>query len=190
MRSVFTCPLTATGRVAADSTCIKQFADKFGFTVVATVANGNCFYDSLRLFFKRSNMPEETVQSLRTYMVDYLLTVVNENIISRNEIEQLYQSGVYNCDAGDLPPAFANQAFRINLKIYDLQDKKVDLHSYPYANSAPTAHFLRTGAHYRLLWPKTAKNVTQKRKKPVAGKKENFNMAYKLSQLTLSMNKK
>ena len=98
------------------SDCEESFADAFGFKIIETADDGNCFFDSLSKYGKKMKFEplNKHMQTLREEIVDYLHTVPELSIVyTEDDIEELRRSRVYACDAGDLPPQFANRAFVI-----------------------------------------------------------------------------
>ena len=200
---VFRCPPQKSGKPSAASTCIKAFAASLQADLVKTVSDGNCFFDSL-LLSHTIPLPlvgaaplrgaEAQRQYLRDALVDYLLDHVSPNIMPAANIEQLYQSGMYACDAGDLVPVYAPLAFGIRLHLFDLHTDStghyvVTLHRY--GEEGPVVHIIRAGEHFQLLRPrdahaqnaKNAKNATRK-----AQQAANAALARKLAQLNLNEN--
>jgi hypothetical protein len=158
--------------------CEDSFSNAFGFQIIETVDNGDCFFHSLSLYSgyltakERKKYPNfvgnpafiplhKDKQELRDEIVDYLLMYEPElsQVYSTNAIEELREQGVYACDAGDLPPQFASRAFGMNLYIYtfnhddDLNENYITLvKNKALHNSKVTVNVLHIGNHYKLLW--------------------------------------
>jgi len=161
------------------SKCVSEFAEAFSLEIVETITNGDCFFDSLLLSgaimepASNSNKKEQERLrqaqrlALRQSLVGYLedpvilaeLAAFGYNDIYSN-IQKLRKSGVYRCDAGDLPTQFAHNAFGIHLNVFVIDYHKatkrtvVTLEKHVNDNPhAPTVNVLRIGEHFKLLEP-------------------------------------
>ena len=143
------------------SDCEKFFADTFGFKIIETADDGNCFFDSLSKYGKKMKFEplNKHMQTLREETVDYLHTVPELSIVyTEDDIEELRRSRVYACDAGDLPPQFANRAFGMNLHIYTFNhDEDLNINYITLVKNRGTiykdvtVHVLHIGNHFKLL---------------------------------------
>ena len=143
------------------SDCEESFADAFGFKIIETADDGNCFFDSLSKYGKKMKFEplNKHMQTLREETVDYLHTVPELSIVyTEDDIEELRQSRVYACDAGDLPPQFANRAFGMNLHIYTFNhDEDLNMNYITLVKNKGTiyndvtVHVLHIGNHFKLL---------------------------------------
>jgi hypothetical protein len=169
--AIFSCPGTV-------SRCVNSFADTFSLTVVETITDGDCFFDSLLLSgaimapAEQEQLRKEQRLALRNRLVDYLQTpeILDElapfgyeDIFSN--IEKLRKARVYRCDAGDLPTQFAHKAFGIHLNVFVIDYHKatkrtvVTLEKHVNDNPhASTVNVLRIGEHFKLL---KLKDITQ-----------------------------
>jgi hypothetical protein len=143
------------------SDCEESFADVFGFKIIETADDGNCFFDSLSKYGKKMKFEplNKHMQTLREETVDYLHTVPELSIVyTEDDIEELRRSRVYACDAGDLPPQFANRAFGMNLHIYTFNhDEDLNINYITLVKNRGTiykdvtVHVLHIGNHFKLL---------------------------------------
>ena len=143
------------------SYCEQEFADAFGFKIIETADDGNCFFDSLSKYGKKMKFEplNKHMQTLREETVDYLHTVPELSIVyTEDDIEELRRSRVYACDAGDLPPQFANRAFGMNLHIYTFNhDEDLNINYITLVKNRGTihrdvtVHVLHIGNHFKLL---------------------------------------
>ena len=143
------------------SDCEESFADAFGFKIIETADDGNCFFDSLSKYGKKMKFEplNKHMQTLREETVDYLHTVPELSIVyTEDDIEELRRSRVYACDAGDLPPQFANRAFGMNLHIYTFNhDEDLNINYITLVKNRGiiykdvTVHVLHIGNHFKLL---------------------------------------
>lgn len=143
------------------SDCEESFADTFGFKIIETADDGNCFFDSLSKYGKKMKFEplNKHMQTLREEIVDYLHTVPELSIVyTEDDIEELRRSRVYACDAGDLPPQFANRAFGMNLHIYTFNhDEDLNINYITLVKNRGTihrdvtVHVLHIGNHFKLL---------------------------------------
>lgn len=143
------------------SDCEESFADAFGFKVIETADDGNCFFDSLSKYGKKMKFEplNKHMQTLREETVDFLHTVPELSIVyTEDDIEELRKSRVYACDAGDLPPQFANRAFGMNLHIYTFNhDEDLNMNYITLVKNKGTTHrdvtvhVLHIGNHFKLL---------------------------------------
>jgi len=164
------------------SKCVSEFAEAFSLEIVETITNGDCFFDSLLLSgaimepASNSNKKEQERLrqaqrlALRQSLVGYLedpvilaeLAAFGYNDIYSN-IQKLRKSGVYRCDAGDLPTQFAHNAFGIHLNVFVIDYHKATkrtvvtlekhVNDNPYVPTVPTVNVLRIGEHFKLLEP-------------------------------------
>jgi hypothetical protein len=143
------------------SYCEQEFAKAFGFKIIETADDGNCFFDSLSKYGKKMKFEplNKHMQTLREETVDYLHTVPELSIVyTEDDIEELRRSRVYACDAGDLPPQFANRAFGMNLHIYTFNhDEDLNINYITLVKNRGTihrdvtVHVLHIGNHFKLL---------------------------------------
>ena len=166
-------------------TCLAQFEERFSMEIVDTVEDGNCFFDSLLqsgaimepIIIEDDKDATDDLQAeqlliLRNQLVDYLqqdeiiasLDAFGFNNIEQN-IQQLRENSVYQCDAGDLPTQFAHEAFGVHLNIfiieYHTSTKRtvVTLEQHRNLNPvAPTVNVIRMGEHFKLLRPQLPMN--------------------------------
>jgi len=168
IRRVFSCPLLKSGKPCADSTCLTAFTKEFGFTKKKTVEDGDCFFHSLELYGKETGFPALDMdrQILRETMVTYLLANPDLQHLNQEDIMTLYESGQYDCDAGDLPSQFAHMAFGLNVSIFDLYEDETESYinqiRYTVPRSQHTVNLLRTGDHYQLLLTKNQSDTNAK----------------------------
>jgi hypothetical protein len=167
-RRVYTCPVqyTKKGTKAKKQTfddCENSFAEALGFNIIDTTDNGDCFFHSLQLYGQMMDFDrlDKDIQTLRNDLVDFLLgetELYNQGIYNESAVMQLRNMGIYDCDAGDLPPQYANRAFRINLHIYtfnhdeDVNENYITLIKYNGTDyTDPTVSVIHIGEHYKLL---------------------------------------
>ena len=165
-KRIYTCP-EKMGKKGAKlkkqdySDCEESFAATFGFKIIETADDGNCFFDSLSKYGKKMKFEplNKHMQTLREETVDYLHTVPELSIVyTEDDIEELRKSRVYACDAGDLPPQFANRAFGMNLHIYTFNhDEDLNMNYITLVKNRGTihrdvtVHVLHIGNHFKLL---------------------------------------
>jgi hypothetical protein len=174
----WTCPLTATGRRSAHSTCAKAFAKEMGFQLIETSDDGNCFFYTLAKFAKRSGFAplllaaneRENAAALRSRLVDHIQENIhvyqefmynNENGGNsvNNQIRRLRRNGEWASDIGDLVPIAGANAFGIHINMYNIQDEgdRDVIRLIPIRSEQPTEVYVsimrvREG-HFQLLWP-------------------------------------
>ena len=182
-RDVWPCPLTATGRRSAHSTCAKAFAKEYDFQVVETSDDGNCFFYSLIKFGKRLNFSplNQDVLSLRKRLVDHIEDHMDEYIpyLSNNnagtpeeQIETLREDGVWASEAGDLVPLAATNAFNLPIDLYNIEDhgdqdviRRIPLRPSSSSSSSslppiPLSILRVREGHFQLLWPRSAPSAS------------------------------
>jgi len=165
-KRIYTCPEKMSKKGAKlkkqdYSDCEESFTDAFGFKIIETADDGNCFFDSLSKYGKKMKFEplNKHMQTLREETVDYLHTVPELSIVyTEDDIEELRKSRVYACDAGDLPPQFANRAFGMNLHIYTFNhDEDLNMNYITLVKNRGTihkdvtVHVLHIGNHFKLL---------------------------------------
>jgi hypothetical protein len=135
---VYDCPILKSGKKAAKSTCIKEFTVANNFTIIKTVDDGNCFYDTLSKFGEKTNFEplNKSHLELRRRVVHRLLEDIDEvspyfvtnngNILNRNtiekEIRELGKPNVWNSNGGDIVIQYASTVFGISITIFDVKD--------------------------------------------------------------------
>jgi hypothetical protein len=193
---VFECPILKSGKKAAASTCAKKFTDMNDLLIVKTLDDGNCFYDTLSKYGKRTGLNSLNVShlELRKAVVESLLNNINDiapyfvsntgnemtiyNI--EDEIKELGKPNRWNSNGGDIVIQYASQVFNITINIYDVKDEEPydvinRLVFTPVGVSRAEVNMLRTNdSHYQLLWPRTGPMaaVLPRGKKSVTSKKK------------------
>ena len=175
---VYDCPLLKSGKKASKTTCIKEFTAANDFLVVRTLDDGNCFYDTLSKFGKRTGFPalNKSHLVLRRELVDALLDNISEvapyfvsnnnsnNVLTedeiRDQITELGRPNRWNSNGGDIVIQYAAHVFNVTINIYDVKDafprdviNRLVFH--PLVGGVGTeVNMLRTNdSHYQLLWP-------------------------------------
>ena len=157
------------GRTATDK-CIMDFEDQEGVTFVDAEPDGNCFFHTLAMYYgfkytNQSTIHEDLHTEFRQHVVTYMLAHYENYAIlgvSREEIEEMREDGMWNSDA--LMPPAAAIALHLNIQLYDIvpgtrnpyTKKRILLHHYPEECKIPndTVHVLRINkGHYGLLLP-------------------------------------
>jgi hypothetical protein len=174
---IFDCPSTSTNKFGLSE---KPFADAFGFEIVNTTINGDCFFHALQEYGKRTDYKilRKSRKNLREDLVSYMLTnpnvqsFISIGVYSKAAIDQIKESYEYTCDACDLVQVFSNSAFNINLYIYKLNYSEEENRNYitflRYLSPLPTQHTVcvlytsatgesRSNNHYKLLFTQHTK---------------------------------
>jgi hypothetical protein len=141
----------------ASKKCQLEFAENNKFAIISTPKRGDCMYYALTYFGRLCKVPQLNKPNmiLREEMVDKLLKTNYTSLgLTIEDIEELREKGMYDCLAGELPPAFIAHVFGVNVHIYRYDDatKSVTLNKYNVeANELHTIHLLHSHSHYRLL---------------------------------------
>lgn len=155
VKVIFAVPLI-NGQKIAIPEFLSMFKDTYNVDIIETKADGNCFFDALRLYGQKyyyATLNKANLK-LRETLVDYILARTRDEA-EKAEIKKLRKSGVYACNVGDLPPQYAHEVFVINMNLFDLYEdaKGVYMNQYQFKNplSRKTINLLRTGNHYRVI---------------------------------------
>ncbi len=172
------CPRTRTGRRSAHSTCAKEFAKEFGFQLIETSDDGNCFFNTLTKFGRRSGfeplllesnehknamaLRQQLVNHIQDHFHEYGHFLFNSNNGSVNEqVEELRGNGVWASEAGDLVPVAAANAFGIHINLYNIEDRgdRDVIRLVSIRSSLPTNVYVSImrvrEEHFQLLWPRS-----------------------------------
>ena len=160
--------------------CIRNFAAANNFTVVQTLDDGNCFYDTLSKYGNRSenvrlnkghmDLRREIIGTMIANKAEYAPYFVKDETVSPEgnaievnvdkELHKFLRSGQWVGWMGDVIPQVAADILGVNIVIYDVRPSNVidRITIHPVAGAAATTvNMLRTnGSHFRLLWPAAA----------------------------------
>jgi hypothetical protein len=156
--------------------CAEEFSEAHQFTIIPTLDDGNCFFDTLSkagtyhhiasLQFTHSELRAQLVQYMLTYL-DKLLPffISNNNNNDRSPEERILalgEDGEWDNDDGDAISQIAGDAFLININLFDIKEdivkrkrtyvvNKMIFANYP---GFPTIDILRINdGHYEFLEP-------------------------------------
>jgi hypothetical protein len=150
-KTVFVCESAST----LNEDCIKAFESEKGFIWKNVDADGNCFFHTLALYYDNKKLDKELHKKLRKDVVDYMLTHFDEYKpfgITREDIESLYTICSWNNKAGDFVVPAAAAALNLKIKLYDLTEKQIILHTYPEDGiKRKTVNIIRINNHFGLL---------------------------------------
>lgn len=199
---VYDCPILKSGKKAAKSTCIKEFVGANHFTVIKTVDDGNCFYDTLSKFGEKTNFASlnkshlelrrrvvhrllEDIDEVSPYFVTNNGSPLNKNSLEK-EIRELGKPNIWNSNGGDIVIQYASSVFGITITIFDVKN------NYPHdtinriiftpstnnSNRMMNVNMLRVNdSHFMLLWSddtiEQLKKLQLKRNKTIRAKPKN-----------------
>lgn len=183
--------LVHTCRARRYDTCAKEFSNIAKFTIVETLDDGNCFFDTLSKAGKYYEIPalSYTHTELRKQLVDYMqehLEEIEPYFIANNNnsytntfsrIEALREDGLWDNNDGDIISQVAADAFNVNINIYDVKEQrsrfiinKIQFHK----DYDKEIDILRINdGHYELLVPKNNNNSNNKNKNKNKNKSKN-----------------
>jgi len=156
--------------------CAEEFSEAHQFTIIPTLDDGNCFFDTLSkagtyhhiasLQFTHSELRAQLVQYMLMHL-DKLLPffISNNNNNDRSPEERILalgEDGEWDNDDGDAISQIAGDAFLININLFDIKEdivkrkrtyvvNKMIFANYP---GFPTIDILRINdGHYEFLEP-------------------------------------
>ena len=159
----------------SDDLCIKDFTDDFNFIFDDVPDDGNCFFHTLELYYKKKGNTDKSknYNNLRGTIISHILenwSYFSDFGISEDDIFELASDGSWNNDAGDIVIPAAASALNLKIILYDLKrgqrsppiKKQIIRHIYPETGPIPdeTVNILRLAdSHFGLLTPNPKNNT-------------------------------
>jgi len=159
--------------------CAREFSLANQFTIISTIDDGNCFFDTLSkagthhhiasLQFNHTELRAQLVQYMLEHLDELLpFFISNNNNNDRSPEERIIalgEDGEWDNDDGDAISQIAGDAFRININLFDIKEDVVKrkrtyvVNKMVFANypGSPTIDILRINdGHYEFLQPAVA----------------------------------
>ena len=159
--------------------CAREFSLANQFTIISTIDDGNCFFDTLSkagahhhiasLQFNHTELRAQLVQYMLEHLDELLpFFISNNNNNDRSPEERIIalgEDGEWDNDDGDAISQIAGDAFRININLFDIKEDVVKrkrtyvVNKMVFANypGSPTIDILRIDdGHYEFLQPAVA----------------------------------
>lgn len=156
--------------------CAREFSLANQFTIISTIDDGNCFFDTLSkagahyhiasLQFNHTELRAQLVQYMLEHLDELLpFFISNNNNNDRSPEERILalgEDGEWDNDDGDAISQIAGDAFRININLFDIKEDVVKrkrtyvVNKMVFANypGSPTIDILRIDdGHYEFLQP-------------------------------------
>ena len=188
------------------SKCVTEFLKQYNFERIKTPTDGNCFYHTITKYLELTQgvQPSNKHKLLRKLVVDKMkenidmikpFIIINSNDISNakylEELDKLYEDGIWDSDTSDLVSQYAAKALNLKLKIYDVKNaipsknkimginkngkkriekipgepRKIISYTFDSDEAVATINMLRIAdGHYELLYPSDAPIVRPRRK--------------------------
>jgi len=174
----------------------ERYLKSKGFKIVENPGGGDCLFHSLSGFGERTGHPRlsQSHKDLRKELIQYFRSIpdelANKGIYNEN-INELSALGAFNCNAGDIAPAYVNRIFGVVLDLYVFEHGKLQLFRYDEHPSDTHVFILRTGEHFRLLVPPHGNQNNHKSNSPnkTSKKKHVKNLANQFGKMNLSNGK-
>lgn len=159
--------------------CAREFSQANQFTIISTIDDGNCFFDTLSkagayhhiasLQFNHTELRAQLVQYMLEHLDELLPFFISNNNNNERSPEErilaLGKDGEWDNDDGDAISQIAGDAFRININLFDIKEDVVKrkrtyvVNKMVFANypGSPTIDILRINdGHYEFLQPAAA----------------------------------
>ena len=159
--------------------CAREFSLANQFTIISTIDDGNCFFDTLSkagahhhiasLQFNHTELRAQLVQYMLEHLDELLpFFISNNNNNDRSPEERIIalgEDGEWDNDDGDAISQIAGDAFRININLFDIKEDVVKrkwtyvVNKMVFANypGSPIIDILRIDdGHYEFLQPAVA----------------------------------
>lgn len=159
--------------------CAREFSLANQFTIISTIDDGNCFFDTLSkagahhhiasLQFNHIELRAQLVQYMLEHLDELLpFFISNNNNNDRSPEERIIalgEDGEWDNDDGDAISQIAGDAFRININLFDIKEDVIKrkrtyvVNKMVFANypGSPTIDILRIDdGHYEFLQPAVA----------------------------------
>jgi hypothetical protein len=146
-------------RRTANKTCINDFAVSNGFKFTDVPPDGNCFFHTLHLYFKKRQDPvaladKNYFKELRRVVVDYLAVHVgNYPGLTAADVQLLRGDHAWDEVAGDYVVPGAAAALGLTIHLYDLQDP------IPARAERPASGVGRNAVSYMPAVPAVPKHI-------------------------------